>query len=104
MSVIWNVIGMERDLPDGNTPPLGTVTSIHWSAKLTEVGNDGTVFLGPPDPNNYIPFSDITEAQAIQWAKDALGPETVSEIEADLATAEQSALNPTKGYDVPWQP
>jgi hypothetical protein len=102
MSVIWNVVQMQRDLPDGDTPPDGLVTLLHWTAQFGEARNYGSVGLGAPDPDNYTPYSNVTEEQAIQWAKDALGPETVSEIESGLLQQEQRILNPTTANGVPW--
>lgn len=102
MSVIWNVVSMQRDLPDGDTPPEGLVTVVHWTATFSEARNYGSVGLGAPDPDNYTPYDDITETQAIDWAKTALGPEKVSGIESTLLKQEQRILNPTTADGVPW--
>ena len=72
MSVIWNVVSMQRDLPDGDTPPEGLVTTVHWTATLGEAHNYGSVGLGTPDPDDYTPYDEITETQAVDWAKAAL--------------------------------
>ncbi len=102
MSVIWNVVSMQRDLPDGDTPPEGLVTTVHWTATLGEAHNYGSVGLGTPDPDDYTPYDEITETQAVDWAKAALGPETVSEIESSLASQEEEILNPTTADGIPW--
>ena len=39
---------------------------------------------------------------AVDWAKAALGPETVSEIESSLASQEEEILNPTTADGIPW--
>jgi len=93
---------MQRDLPDGDTPPEGLVTAVHWTAKLGEAYNYGSVGLGAPDPDNYTPYDEITETQAVDWVKAALGPETVSEIESGLASQEEEILNPTTADGIPW--
>ena len=102
MSVVWNVVQMQRNLPDGDTPPDGLVTTLHWTAQFLNANNYGSVGLGEPDPDNYTPYADITEAQAVQWAKDALGSEKVTAIESGLAQQEQRILNPTTADGVPW--
>lgn len=102
MTVIWNVASMQRDLPDGDTPPEGLVTIVHWTARLSEASSYGTVGLGEPDPDAYTPYDEVTEEQAIQWAKDALGPEEVTTIESFLTAQEQEILNPTTAEGVPW--
>jgi hypothetical protein len=102
MSVVWNVVQMERNLPDGDTPPDGLVTTLHWTAKLSQANSYGSIGLGEADPDNYTPYADITKAQAIQWAKDALGTEQVNSIESGLIIQEQKILNPTTANGVPW--
>jgi hypothetical protein len=102
MTVIWNVVQMQRNLPDGDKLPDGLVTVLHWTAQFAEASSYGSVGLGAPDPDNWTPFGDITEEQAIQWTKDALGPETVSGIEESLLQQEQRILNPTTADGLPW--
>lgn len=102
MSVIWNVVSMQRDLPDGDTPPEGLVTTVHWTATLGEAHSYGSVGLGAPDPDAYTPYDEITETQAVDWVKAALGPETVSGIESGLASQEEEILNPTTADGIPW--
>jgi hypothetical protein len=60
MSVVWNVVQMERNLPDGDTPPDGLVTTLHWTAQFSEASCYGSVGLGEADPDNYTPYADIT--------------------------------------------
>ena len=49
-----------------------------------------------------MPFADITESTAINWAKNALGSAAVTQLEADM-DAELALLNtPTHGFGVPW--
>ena len=102
----WSVVNMERTLPDGDVPPEGQITTIHWTANLVDQGESagayGSVGLGTPDPSAYIPFEDITEDEAIGWVKDALGAEQVASIEAALAEQIQQKLNPTSAAGVPW--
>ena len=102
MSVVWNVAQMERNLPDGETPPDGLVTTLHWTAQFLQASSYGSVGLGEADPDNYTPYNDITEEQAIQWTKDALGTEKVSNIESGLMIREQEISNPTTANGVPW--
>jgi hypothetical protein len=102
MAVVWNVVSMVRDLPDGDTPPEGLVTTLHWTAQLGQANSYGSVGLGEPDPDNYTPYDQITQEQAVQWVKDALGTETVTSIESGLAAQEEEILNPTTADGVPW--
>jgi hypothetical protein len=40
--------------------------------------------LLPADPQNYTPYSQVTEAQAIQWTQDAAGPSRIASWEAEV--------------------
>ena len=102
MSVVWNVVQMERNLPDGDTPPDGLVTTLHWTAQFLQANCYGSIGLGEADPDNYTPYADITAAQAAQWAKDALGTEQVNSIESGLMAQRQRILNPTTAKGLPW--
>jgi hypothetical protein len=102
MSVVWNVVQMERNLPDGETPPDGLVTTLHWTAQFSEANCYGSVGLGEADPDKYTPFADITQEQAIQWTQDALGTEQVNSIESGLIAQQEEILNPTTADGVPW--
>jgi hypothetical protein len=40
--------------------------------------------LLPADPNNYTPYSQVTEAQAIGWTQAAAGAERIASWEAEV--------------------
>ncbi len=83
----WIVESMDRDITkDGKAD---VVTNIHWRASDTDSdGNSATSFgsvgvtLGS---GVFVAYADITEANAIQWAKDALGTDEVTAIETRMA-------------------
>ena len=85
-SVVWNIVQMDYLLPLGTTPPNGQVTSIHWTASLTDESEEHTVScygqqtLAEPDPNNYIPYEDIGKTRSIQWVETAIGNQRKEEI------------------------
>jgi hypothetical protein len=111
-ATVWNVVALDYDLPLGNTPPNGQVTTIHWTATLTEVVASGvepkvascygTVGLGAPDPGSYIPYATITDAQSIEWVKAALGEEEVSKIESALVSQLIELVTPEHATGTPW--
>ena len=61
-----------------------------------------TVGLSTDDLSSFTPYADITEEQAIGWAKDALGADEVAATEANVAAQIAEKENPTKGSGVPW--
>jgi len=58
------------------------VTMTNFTLTDTQDGLTGQVSysinLLPADPNNYTPYADVTEAQAIQWTQDAAGAERIA--------------------------
>ena len=62
----------------------------------------GSVGIPTDDLSNFTPYADITEAQALQWTKDALGAEEVASTEATVAAQLQAIENPTDGSGTPW--
>jgi len=100
----WIVESMDRDITkDGKAD---VVTNIHWRASDTDSdGNSATSFgsvgvtLGS---GAFVAYADITEANAIQWAKDALGTDEVKNIEDNIANKISLKKNPTTASGVPF--
>ena len=70
----WKINTLVRDLTQGNNENI--ITTIHWTASDSDAdGNTGSsygsvgVTLGEGD---VIPYAEVTEAEAIAWAKAAL--------------------------------
>lgn len=67
-----------------------------------------TVALPPPDPDNYIEWSDVTREQVAQWAADAIGAWGIKMIELDLLRQKrEKSKNPESWLDrtgpEPWE-
>ena len=64
------------------------VTMTNFTLSNTQDGMSGQVSysldLLPADPNNYTPYSQVTEAQAIQWTQDAAGASRIASWEAEV--------------------
>jgi len=103
---VWDIVTLERKLPDGDAPPDGQIYTIHYTVTHYDQGESagayGSVGLGDPDPNNFTPYAQITKEQAVGWVKDALGAERVASMEANLESQIQKKLNPTSATGVPW--
>ena len=104
MAVTWTIASMDRDITqDGKSD---VVTNRHWRASETDSdGNTGSsygsvgVTLGS---QSFIAYKDITEANAIAWAKAALGSDQVTAIEASIASQIAEAKTPTTASGVSW--
>jgi hypothetical protein len=108
----WTISTMERTLTDGDLSDV--VKSLHWRVTDSETvgeGDDavvhsgrcyGTVGLEAPDADNFTAYADISEADAVAWAKAALGEEQVTAYEASVASQIELSKNPVSGTGVPW--
>jgi len=103
MAVTWNINSMNRDIKQGSNDNI--VTALHWTASEADAdgntgssyGSVGVTLVGTPKA-----YADITEADAIGWAKDALGDEQVTAIEASIASQIDAQANPVTATGVSW--
>ena len=99
---------MERTLTDGDLSDV--VTTLHWQVIDSETVDEivhsgrcyGAVGLEAPDADSFTAYADISEADAIAWAKAALGDEQVAAYEASVASQIELSKNPVSGTGVPW--
>ena len=102
----WDIAQLERHLPDGDTCPDGSVYTAHWTASLEEDGESasayGSVGFGSPDPSTFVPFSQLTKEEVLNWVFEALGPDQVVSIQEALYNQIQEKIHPTSEAGVPW--
>jgi len=61
------------------------------------------VNLLQPDAENFTPYADITEEQAVQWTKNALGEDRVTAMEQEVADQIAKASIPVpQPAPLPW--
>jgi len=101
----WGIAQLERHTADG------VVYTAHYTINAADgtysAGAYGSVGLEQPDPDNIIPFADLTPDLVIGWVKTALaqglGNENkVVEIEAALQAQLDEQHSPTTAQGVPW--
>jgi len=97
----WSIAQLERHAADG----------IVYTAHYTVDANDGTysagaygsVVLEQPDPDNIIPYANLTSGIVIGWVKDRIGgDDKVAEIEAALQAQLDEKHAPSKAMGLPW--
>lgn len=98
----WTISQLDRTLPDG------VVTVAHWRVSHTEDGFSGSVYgtislaaKDPADPT-FVPYGDLTEAQVVDWVKDAMGPDQVAAHEASVQAQVNAQKNPSTATGTPW--
>lgn len=92
----WSVAQMDA-YPEyeGNADVVFTV---HWTLNGTDgehtAGVYGSVGLTLDPEATYVPYADLTEAQVIGWVKEALGEESVTSYEENVAQQIANQINP----------
>lgn len=83
------------------------VTMSNFTLSDEQAGLTGQVSyslnLLPADPDNYTPYSQVTEAQAIQWTQDAAGAARIASWEAEVQAQIDAQKIPTpQPAPLPW--
>jgi hypothetical protein len=104
-TITWIVQQMDcYPTADGETDVVFTV---HWRCNGVDGEYAGTAYgtqsvtyeAGTP----FTPYADLTQDQVIGWVQDAMGPEQVASIEANVETQVQDAMNPpVVAPPLPW--
>ena len=86
------------------------INVIHWRYQATQVDGDKTWFaetygassVGQPNPQNFVPYEDVTEAEVISWLEQILPMEAMqASLEANIALQ----INPVEvTLPLPWAP
>ena len=90
-----------------NVPEPETVVMSNFTISDTQDGLTGSVTysvnLLPPDAANFIPYANITQAEAVQWTQDALGVDRVAAMEAEVQAQIDAQKIPTpQPVPLPW--
>jgi len=107
MAITWQAVQLDRQLKDGDQDDV--VTTVHWQATDSEVDGEntysgrcyGVAGLAAPG-DSFTPYADITEEQAVGWAKAALGDDQVAAYEKSVEDQIELQKNPVTGKGVPW--
>ena len=104
MAVTWNVVSLDATKTVGSLSDV--VTEIHWTARDSDGDHFGSAYgsvgLAEADSGSFIAYKDITKANAIAWAKAALGTDQVTAIETRIAAQIAESKSPTVTSGVPW--
>ena len=97
----WDIAQLERTTSDG------IVYTAHYTIAATDgiysASAYGSIGLEQPDPDEIIPFADLTKDLVIGWVQEKLGgDEKVEEISAALQLQLDEQAAPTRAQGVPW--
>ena len=103
MAVTWEVVSLDATKTVGSLSDV--VTTLHWTANDANgdhVGSAyGSVGLAAADSGSFTAYKDITKANAIAWAKAAIGSDEVTAIETRIAAQITESKTPTVTSGVP---
>lgn len=84
------------------------INVIHWRYQATQVDGEKTWFaetygatsVGQPNPQNFVPYEDVTEAEVISWLEATLPIDAMKEgLEANI----ELQINPKEvSLPLPW--
>jgi len=99
MAYTWTV----NSLQVLNSPEPQTVVMSNFTIAKDGQQVNYSVNLLPANPDNFTPYDQITQAQALEWTQAALGPDRVAamENEVDMLIA-QAAIPTPKPAPLPW--
>ena len=104
MAVTWDVVALDKTKTVGSLSDV--VTTVHWTASDADGDHTGysygSVGLAEADSGSFTAYADITKANAIAWAKAAIGSDEVTAIETGIANQITESKTPTKTSGVPW--
>jgi hypothetical protein len=84
------------------------INVIHWRYNATQVNGDKTYFadiygssrVAQPNPQNFIPYADVTEEEVISWLEQIL---TVDDMQLQLEANIALQINPVEIIlPLPW--
>ena len=108
MAATWRIAACDRTVSFGGKADV--ITTVHWNVQDSETvdGVDhsgsqyGCVGIDTDDLSSFTAYADVTEDNAIAWAKAALGSDEVTRLEADVASQIALSKAPLTGTGVPW--
>ena len=105
MAATWTVNNLDFYKSHGGKTDV--VFNVHWSCSDKDTDGNagqcyGTIVIPTDDLSSFTSYSDITETQAIGWAKAALGDDEVASIESNVANQISEKATPKQDSGVPW--
>jgi len=108
MTATWSISNLRRQVSlDGKANVVTgldyKVTDLETVGSVEHVGYIyGSIGLDTSDLSSFIDYADITEANAIAWAKSALGADQVTAYEKSVANQVSKSKTPSTKTGVPW--
>ena len=108
MAATWKVVAC--DYAKSLNSKTDVITVVHWEVTDSETVS-GKVHYGRPyaaqahdtsDLSSFVAYGSVTEANAVAWAKAAMGSDEVTSQETAVAAQITESKTPTSGTGTPW--
>ena len=108
MAATWKVVAC--DYTKSLNSKADVITVVHWEVTDSETVSGVTHFgrtygaqaLDTSDLSSFVAYASVTEANAIGWAKAAMGSDEVTRQETAVAAQITESKTPTSGTGTPW--
>jgi len=96
--ITWNIAQLERETIDGY------VFTAHYTLDAKDEAYSAGAYgsIGFERPENLISFADLKKEQVIEWVKEKLGEEAVTNVETALLNQIEEQRFPSKASGTPW--
>ena len=108
MAATWKVVAC--DYAKSLNSITDVITVVHWevtdsetvSGKVHSGRTYGAPALDTSDLSSFVAYGSVTEANAVAWAKAAMGSDEVTSQETAVAAQITESKTPTSGTGTPW--
>ena len=110
MATTYKWVVSQLDTAPSEDGLTDVVKVVHWRYQAEQVDGDkvwfaetyGASSVGQPNPQNFVPYEDVTEAEVISWLEEILPVDAMqASLEANIALQ----INPVEiTLPLPWTP
>ena len=108
MAATWKVVAC--DYAKSLNSKADVITVVHWevtdsetvAGKVHSGRTYGAQALDTSDLSSFVAYGSVTEANAVAWAKAAMGSDEVPSQETAVAAQITESKPPTSGTGTPW--
>ena len=98
-TITWKVANLDRTLSDGRVNVVHYTVDARSDDEVYSAGAYGSIGL---EGDVVTPYADLVEATCVQWVKDSLGADKVTEVEQALEASLTEQATPPVGSGTPW--
>ena len=101
-TITWTINTLERATQSGEVQTIHYSVSAVSEDEVYTAGAYGSVGLDPADPEEMVPYSQLTPEQCIEWLHAKLGEEAISNVVSALEQQLEEQRNPSRAQGTPW--